>query len=165
MGEATPPAYRLNIMKRLKIYVFPAIVLGGLALLALTGRTAATGADYVYDGEPEVIAATFESAWCSSCKILKPRLAEIIPEFSDQPVKFVSLDFTFGRRDEIERQAADEGLAEIYPRFEGATGFTLLVDRDTGEIIDSLTISHSKEAMRAAIAQSIAIASQGSANN
>lgn len=150
-------------MKRLKSFIFPAIILAGIALFALTGRTAATDADYVYDGEPEVIAATFESAWCSACKILKPRLAEVIPEFAGQPVKFVSLDFTFGQRDEVERQAAAEGLAEIYPRFKGATGFTLLVDRDTGEIIDSLTIDYDKKAMRTAIAQSIALASQNGA--
>jgi hypothetical protein len=33
-----------------------------------------------------------------------------------------------------------------------------LVDRDTGEIIDSLTINHSKPAMRAALAQALAVA-------
>lgn len=154
---------KLKFMKRLKTYIFPAIIVAGAAIFATVGRTAATDADYVYDGEPEVIAATFESAWCSACKILKPRLAEVIPDFADKPVKFVSLDFTFGERADIEQQAAAEGLADIYPRFKGATGFTLLVDRDTGEIIDSLTISYNEKAMRAAIAQSIAIASQSGA--
>lgn len=148
------------VMKRIKNFIFPAIILAGVAVFALTGRTSATDAEYVYDGEPEIIAATFESAWCSACKILKPRLAEVIPDFADKPVKFVSLDFTFGQRGDIERQAEAEGLGDIYPRFKGATGFTLLVDSDTGEIIDSLTVNHSKQAMRAAIAQSLALAAQ-----
>ena len=56
--------------------------------------------------------------------------------------------------------ARAEGLADIYPRFKGATGFTLLVDRDTGEIIDSLTVDYDKSAMRAAIAQALAIAAR-----
>lgn len=150
---------KVSQMKRVKDFIFPAIVIVGVAAFALLGRAPATGADYVYDGEPELIAATFSSAWCSSCKILEPRLAEIIPEFSSKPVKFVKLDFTFGQRADVQEQAEREGLGDIYPRFKGATGFTLLVDRETGEIIDNLTINHTKPAMRAAIAQAVAVAS------
>jgi thiol-disulfide isomerase/thioredoxin len=146
------------LIKRVKTFLFPAIVVIGVAIFALTGRTTATGADYALDGEPELVAVTFASAWCSSCKILQPRLAEVIPGFADKPVKFVELDFTFGQRGAVEEKARAEGLAEIYPRFKGATGFTLLVDRDTGEIIDSLTMNHSKSAMRAALAQALAVA-------
>lgn len=148
------------MLKKLKTYIFPAVLIAGLSAFALAGRNSATGADYTLDREPEVIAATFASAWCSSCKILQPRLAEVIPDFAGKPVKFVELDFTFGQRGAVEEQARAEGLEEIYPRFKGATGFTLLVDRDTGEIIDSLTIDHSKPAMRAAIAQALAIAAR-----
>lgn len=132
----------------------------GIAVFAALGRTSATEAAYTFDGDPEIVAATFSSAWCSSCKILEPRLADVSPDFSEQPVKFVKLDFTFGERGEIAEQAAAEGLAHIYPQFKGATGFTLLVDADTGEIVDQLTINHSKDAMRAAIAQAVAIAAR-----
>ena len=151
--------------KRLKNYIFPVVLIAGVAIFAFSGRNSATGAEYTFEGEPEVVAATFSSAWCSSCKILEPRLADVIPDFKDKPVKFVKLDFTLGQRDEIEEQAAAEGLEDIYPRFKGATGFTLLVDNETGEIIDMLTIGHSKPAMRAAIAQSIALASQPDASD
>lgn len=145
-------------MKKLKTFVFPAVLAMGVTVFTLTGRTGATGADYALDREPEVVAVTFASAWCSSCKILEPRLAAVISDFANEPVKFVELDFTFGQRAEIEELARAEGLADIYPRFKGATGFTLLVDKDTGEIIDTLTIDHSKAAMRAALAQALAIA-------
>lgn len=141
-----------------KKHIFWIVFAAGLTAFAISGRMSATGAEYTYEGEPEIIAATFSSAWCSSCKILEPRLAEVIPDFADKPVKFVELDFTFGQRGEIKDKAEAEGLGDIYPRFKGATGFTLLVDRETGEIIDMLTISHSKAAMRAAIAQSVALA-------
>lgn len=147
-------------MTRVKNFIFPAVLVLGLAVFALTGRNSATGADYALDREPEVIAATFASAWCASCKILQPRLAEVMPDFADQPVKFVELDFTFGQGGGVEEKARAEGLADIYPRFKGATGFTLLVDRDTGEIIDSLTVDYDKNAMRAAIAQALAIAAR-----
>ena len=146
-------------MKRLKSYLFPAVFAVGFAAFVFSGRTGAVDAEYSYNAEPEVVAASFVSAWCSSCKILEPRLADVIPEFSDQPIKFVKLDFTFGQRDEIQKQAEAEGVGKIYPQFKGATGFTVLVDRDTGEIIEILTINHSKKAMRAAIAQAVAQAS------
>lgn len=145
-------------MNKVKTFIFPAVLAAGALFFALSGRTAATGAEYGLEREPEVIAATFSSAWCSSCKILEPRLAKVIPDFADKPVKFVELDFTFGQRDDVEKKARAEGLADIYPRFKGATGFTLLVDRDTGEIIDMLTIDYSKSAMRAALAQALAVA-------
>jgi len=139
----------------LKKHIFAIILIGGIALFAFTGRNSASGAEYTFEGEPEIIAATFSSAWCSSCKILKPRLAKVIPDFADKPVKFVEFDFTLGQREEIEEQAKAEGLADIYPRFKGATGFTLLIDHDTGEIVDMLTISYSEKAMRAALARSL----------
>ena len=138
-------------------------MIAGVAVFALTGRTSATSAQYTFEGEPEIVAATFSSAWCSACKILKPRLSEVIPDFSDRPVKFVEFDFTFGQREEIADQAKAEGLDHIYPQFEGATGFTLLIDADTGEIVDTLTINHSKRAMRAAIAQAAALATRDDA--
>ena len=145
-------------MKKLKNYLFPAILVVGVGFFALSDRTNATDADYVFEGDPEIIAATFSSAWCSSCKILKPRLADVIPDFANDPVKFVEFDFTFGQRADIAEQAEQEGLEDIYPRFKGATGFTLLVDAETGEIVDMLTIKHSKNAMRAVIAQAVAAA-------
>ena len=148
------------LKKNAKNIVFAAVLVMGLGIFMNMGRTGASDADYVLSEEPEIIAATFSSAWCSSCKILKPRLAKVIPEFADKPIKFVEFDFTLGQRKEISEKAAAAGLAEIYPRFEGATGFTLLVDAETGEIVEMLTMSHTPEAMRAAIAQTIAIASR-----
>lgn len=151
----------VDMKSRLKSLMFPAILALGIAMFAVTGRdSAASGADYVLEQEPEVIAVTFASAWCSSCKILQPRLAKVIPDFADKPVKFVELDFTYGQRGAIEDKARAEGLADIYPDFKGATGFTLLVDYDTGEIIDSLTINHTQPAMRAALAQALALAAR-----
>ena len=147
-------------MKFAKNALFFVVLAFGVAAFAAYGRSGATNGEYVYPERPQLIAATFSSAWCTSCKILEPRLEDVAPDFADAPVKFVKLDFTFGQRGAIEEQAAAEGLSDIYPRFKGATGFTLLVDAETGEIVDSLTIKHSRDAMRAAIAQALAQASR-----
>ena len=145
-------------MIEFKKFLFPAIVVLGVGAFAASGGTAATEADYTLGREPELVAVTFASAWCGPCKILQPRLSDVIPGFADKPVKFVDLDFTFGETEGLADKAAAEGLADVYPRFKGATGYTLLVDRDTGEVIDSLTVDHSKPAMRAAIARALAVA-------
>ena len=145
---------------QLKTIIFPAIVVVMVGVYAFSGRSADLDPDYVYEGEPEVVAATFYATWCSPCRILEPRLSDVIPEFAERPVKFVKLDFTFGKRAEVEALAGREGLADAYRQFGGASGFTLLVDRETGEIIDMLTMDHSSRAMRAAIAQALAVASR-----
>lgn len=145
-------------MMKLKNLLFIAILAAGAVGFGLLSRTGATEANYVLAEKPEIIAATFSSAWCSSCKILEPRLETVVPDFADKPVKFVKLDFTLGQRGAVAEKAKREGLGDVYPQYKGATGFTLLVDADTGEVVDSLTIRHSEKAMRAAIAQAIATA-------
>lgn len=147
-------------MKNFKNLLYITVLALGVGGFALFGRTGAAEAEYVLAEDPEIIAATFSSAWCSSCKILEPRLRAVAPTFADEPVKFVKLDFSLGQRGAVEEKANREKLGEIYPQFKGATGFTLIVDADTGEIIDTLTIRHSKKAMRAAIAQAVAKASE-----
>ena len=144
--------------------MFPAVVILCVATVALSGRTHDVAPEYLRAEEPEIVAATFSAAWCAPCRILEPRLAGVIPRFADDPVKFVKLDFTRGPHEEVEALARREGLSDVYRRFGGASGFTLLVDRETGEVIDMLTIDHSDRAMRAAIAQAIAAAKQPGAD-
>ncbi|HBS30581.1 MAG TPA: thiol reductase thioredoxin [Parvularcula sp.] len=110
-------------------------------------------------GEPQLIAATFRSAWCSACKILEPKLARAMPEFAGQPVEFVEFDFTFGPNEDLAALAAAHGLTRLYEANKGATGFTVLVDADTGAIVDTLTMNFSTKDMEKAIGDALAIAS------
>ena len=144
-----------------KDILFAAILLLGVVAFFSYGRGTASNAyaESAYEGEPEIIAATFASAWCTACKVLEPRLAKVIPDFLDKPVKFIELDFTFGKNDGHRTLAEENNFPEVYERFKSGTGFTLLIDSETGKVIDTLTMNHSKDAMRAAIAQAIAVAS------
>lgn len=131
-----------------------AVALPAVAVWGVKSRT--PDVDAPSAGAPEIIAASFVSAWCASCKILEPRLSKVIPEFRDAPVKFEALDFTFGQRPELAQQAADDGYSLVYARFAGATGFTLLIDPDTGDVVDRLTMNDSEDAMRERIAAAVA---------
>lgn len=138
------------------------LIIAGLVAAAVAAgvwtRPGRVDAAAPFDGEPELVAVTFASAWCASCKILVPKLAKVIPEFADRPVAFVELDFTFGARDDVARIAERYGLAGLYQRNKGATGFTVLVDRNSGEILDTLTMNFSEDAIRQAVARALAIA-------
>ncbi|MBY0422063.1 MAG: hypothetical protein K2Q06_07140 [Parvularculaceae bacterium] len=131
-----------------------AVIIPAMAVFGVQSRT--PDVDAPSAGAPEIIAASFVSAWCASCKILEPRLAKVIPEFRGAPVKFEALDFTFGPRPELAQQAADDGYSLVYARFAGATGFTLLIDPDTGDVVDRLTMSDTETSMRERIAAAIA---------
>ena len=144
-------------LKRQSI-VLVCLVMAGLAAFALAGRGRATSAEYALDREPEVIAATFASAWCTACKILEPKLAKAIPSFADKPVKFVEYDFTFGETEEVRDAALADGFGPVFDRYAKATGFTVLYDPQTEEVLDVLTAGHSTGAMRAAIARALTIA-------
>ncbi len=137
---------------------FLAMAAGLLGFLML--RPVATSVAAEADGPAEVLAVTFSSAWCASCRILKPRLARVIPEFEDAPVKFVEIDFSLGDAAAAREVAAAEGIEAIFDDVAGATGFTLLVDRDTGEVLEMITSSYPEDAMRASIAAALAIAAR-----
>ncbi len=132
------------------------VVAAGFALYANKPAASAVAAPA---GEEELIAATFNSQWCASCKILKPRLLKIMPEFASMPVRFVEYDLTFGP-DRARAAAAADGLSSVYERFSGATGYTLIIDADTGEIVDMLTVNHSAAAMRETIKRRLAAAAE-----
>ena len=153
--------FKVSAMKS-KNLVSYAIMLIAVTAFFFYGRGTASDehVESTYAGPPEIVAATFTSAWCSACKILEPRLSKVRPNFTDKPVKFVDLDFTFGKNEEHQSLADVNNFSEAYDRFKTGTGFTLLIDAETGKVIDTLTMNHSKEAMRAAIAQAIAFASR-----
>ena len=148
----------MKVTVKRRNFIFLALAAAGLAAFALAGRGRATSAEYALDRDPEVIAATFASAWCTACKILEPKLAKAIPSFADKPVKFVEYDFTFGETEEVRDAALADGFGPVFDRYAKATGFTVLYDPQTEEVIDVLTAGHSTGAMRAAIARALTIA-------
>ncbi|MEQ8177358.1 MAG: hypothetical protein RIC52_10245 [Amphiplicatus sp.] len=144
------------MINRLRLPLIIALLAGVAVLFQAFHRPGAVSAAFA--GEPELIAATFSSEWCASCRVLKPNLARVLPDFASKPVRFVEYDFTFGQTEAMRAQADADGVGDIYARFKGATGFTVLVDADSGEIIDTLTMNHSPAAMAAALDDALAVA-------
>ncbi|MEO1150524.1 MAG: thioredoxin domain-containing protein [Pseudomonadota bacterium] len=140
---------------RRRFVVLGAAALTGAALWQGAKRVRAGAAERQIVGpasaQTDLVAVTFASAWCGPCKILQPRLAAVRPDFADRPVRFVTLDFTMGESAGYADLAQTEGFTQAYRRYEGATGFTVLVNRHTGDVVDVLTADHSRDTMRTAL--------------
>lgn len=145
-------------MKR-RFGLIVAVVIGIAVAVAVSSRNRSVSIEQSAVGAPQLIAASFTSAWCSSCRILEPRLAEAMPAFKDSPIEFVEFDFTFGETEALAARAAEQGLARVYDANKGATGFTVLVDARSGEIIDTLTMNFSVADIKGALKRALAIAS------
>lgn len=155
--------FKSMVRTRARKFLMIAVV-ASLVVVAAIGQSFLRMQGEIRDGQPsgviseraQVVAVTFSSKWCGPCKILKPRLAAVKPDFAGKPVRFIELSFTFGEPDTYRALAEAEGFATAYRQYHKATGFTVLINRDSGKVIDILTMDFTKDAMRAAITQALA---------
>lgn len=112
------------------------------------------------DGRPNLVAATFYSAWCSSCAILEPRLRQIAPEFEGRAVEFAKFDFSLGQPESLTEKARALGVESVYAANKGATGFMALIDRRTQKVMAILTLRLSDQDIRRSIEEGIKEASR-----
>lgn len=147
----------MTLLKKYWFTIAMVIAIAGFATFNGVGffSKTASESEYVYDGKPEIVAATFSSAWCSACKILEPKLAKVVPDFANKPVKFVKLDFSMGQGSGPAKVAEDNNFTSVYEKYKGSTGHTLLLDAETGEIIDQLTVKLSSDEMKQALKSAI----------
>lgn len=92
------------------------------------------------DQEISVIAMYMYADWCGACQAIKPKMEKAKIEFEDQSVLFVKMDMTNDFSAHQSKLLASRlGLLEIFNQNEGRTGYVLLVDANTSEIIDKIT--------------------------
>lgn len=145
-------------MKR-RTGVIVALAIAIAAAIAVASRGHAPSVAQTAAGAPQLIAASFTSAWCSACRILEPRLAEVMPKFKDKAIEFLDFDFTFGEDEKLAALAASHDLSRLYEANRGATGFTVLVDAETGAIIDTLTMNFTAADIERALTRALLVAS------
>jgi len=89
---------------------------------------------------PEVIALKFHADWCGSCRAMGPIFTDLGNKFDTKPVLFLELDHTSEpSRRQAEYLAAALGLQEVWEENGGTTGFILLIDANTREVLAKLT--------------------------
>lgn len=80
--------------------------------------------------------------WCSSCKILDPKIKAVQAMGPIPGVEFVTLDYTDKNADNFYAQAAAAGVeAAVRAELDGAikTGWLLLVDVDDARVLSKVT--------------------------
>lgn len=94
--------------------------------------------------KPKLVALNFHADWCPSCKALAPAYADLINKAVGQPVLFVTLDQTNKAKGrQAEYLIAELGFGKLWNEYGGKTGFVLLVDPETGSVVERIGPSDS----------------------
>lgn len=109
---------------------------------------------------PAIIAVKFHADWCGYCKAMGPVFEELQAKFDQEPVLFVQFDQTreFGRR-QAAYMATALGLDSVWAEDGGKTGFVLLIDAESKQVIERLTHEQSLKQMGAALQNAVRSAS------
>ena len=101
-------------------------------------------------GKPALYAISFHADWCGSCKMIGPQMikARGKADLDNKDILFVKLDLTDGaKRHQSGLMAQALGIGDFYKDNNGKTGFVLLVDAKSGEMVGKITKEHDANAI------------------
>ena len=105
------------------------------------------------ESDLKIIGVKMYADWCGKCKAMDPKLSEVRPRFEGQPVLFTRFDmtndFTIGQSRKL---ASLLGLSELFEQHKGRTGYMVLVNAQTSEVIKTLKHNQSEEELEQEIA-------------
>ncbi len=101
---------------------------------------------------PQTIALVFYAGWCPACKVLDPKVQQVVPEFKDKSILWVTLDQTDKDSRQAEYLAAALGAADAWKNNAGKTGFVVLIDGKTKAVVGKLTSDQMPEQIRQTLA-------------
>lgn len=112
--------------------------------------------DKMAKAAPAVIAVKFHADWCGSCKAMDGVFEEMQAKFDTKPVLYVTLDHTreFNRK-QSKFMAQSLGLDDVWAKHGGKTGFILLIDGKTREVITTLKSTQNLKQMGAELAAAV----------
>lgn len=98
---------------------------------------------------PEAIGVLLYADWCSKCKELDPKLQEVKPKFKGQNILFTRFDMTNEfTKDQSSLLAGQLGLLDLYKKHEGKTGYMILLDGKTHEVLSTITSDQSPQSIQ-----------------
>ncbi|MEM0967338.1 MAG: thioredoxin domain-containing protein [Verrucomicrobiota bacterium] len=99
--------------------------------------------------KPAAIGALFYAESCGSCKVLDPKIVSAKEAMAEAPVLFVTFDHSTEATQNQAALLADQlGLKEVYESQKKASGFFLLIDPESGEILKTITKSATVEEIK-----------------
>jgi len=105
---------------------------------------------------PTIIAVKFHADWCGYCKAMGDVYQEMQAKFDQQPVLWLTLDQTREHdRTQSQYLARALNMNEIWAEHGGKTGFILLVNAETGQVVEKLTHEQTLKQMGAKLAAAV----------
>ncbi|MEO0878501.1 MAG: thioredoxin domain-containing protein [Pseudomonadota bacterium] len=119
-----------------------------------------TNASADVDADVKVAAVLIYADWCTSCKIIEPKLDAVKAAGPIDGLQHVKLDYTARNQDALLAQAdavgVGDALREYYEYEELKTGVVLMVNLEDNAVTDDLTKDLSIEAIASTMAASVA---------
>ncbi len=110
--------------------------------------------------EPEVVGVLFYADWCGKCKVLDPQLKKATGSFINQPILLTTFDMTnLSSQFQSGQLAKALNLSDLYQKIGVKTGFMVLVDAESGELIDRVNSADSPEIIASKIKAALTKAS------
>ena len=104
---------------------------------------------------PKVLAVMFHADWCSTCKVLEPKINQVKRDFQNQPVLFTQFDLTDDfTKDQAARYAALLGLEDLYRENSNKTGFMFLIEWPSKRVLGKITKEKTPEQIKSMLTHS-----------
>ncbi len=100
----------------------------------------------------DVVGMLFYADWCGSCQILDPKIETAEKAFSGKPITFTKLDLTDSKtRAKAEKNSKKLGMESVFAEHGKKTGFFLLVDAESKEVISKITREYTEDQIKSEI--------------
>lgn len=132
------------------------VTLAGAGLSSTTNTNATQSRTVAETQRPKIIAVKFHADWCGYCKAMGPVFEELQAKYDQEPVLYVVLDQTreFDRT-QSQFMANAMGLDSVWEEHGGKTGFVLLIDASTKEVVQRLSYEQNLKQMGAALKDAV----------
>lgn len=104
------------------------------------------------NNEIEVIGVKMDAEWCGKCQVMNPKLDNIYSNFKNEPVLFIKFNMTDNFTVQQSAMLADRlNLNHLFEENKGQTGYMVLVNAQTNEVLETLHSDLSEEEIESKI--------------
>jgi hypothetical protein len=108
--------------------------------------------------KPDLVAIKFHADWCASCRRMGTLFEDLTTVSENQPVLFTRLDLTDrSSRTQARYLMTMLGLGDVWEQTGAGekTGFIVLVDADTKQVVGQLSADQDLKQMKAALQETL----------
>ncbi|MEO1718091.1 MAG: thioredoxin domain-containing protein [Planctomycetota bacterium] len=111
----------------------------GVGTMATPALQAEAGVVAAEAEAPKLIVMKFHADWCGRCRAMEAPTTQARAALVDEPVLFVTFDFTDqSTARQAEFLANVTGYETVWGTYERQTGFSLVVNTESGEVVTEL---------------------------